>query len=161
MIGKTKKKKVINGSGLHEKVMKPMLRLAETLCGFGDYGVHWGSCIMGCVTDNVTYSSSCCHHWDNLSQLSVLIYAHPRTETASLFPRRNPDIYKCQVTKISCHRSWKGVANTKMEKQLLLEFLPKMDKSERCSSSHISTSKFGCLSESFWQKSWMVYSCLI
>lgn len=33
-----------------------------------------------------------------------------------------------------------------------VKFLPKMDTSERCSSSLISTSVFGCLSESFLLK---------
>lgn len=105
---------------------------------------------MVCVTDNVAYSSSPCHHWDNLFQLRVLTFAHLRTEPVSLFPQRNPDIYKCQVTKISCHRSYlKDGANAKIEKQHLLEFLPKMDKSKICNSSLTSTSKFGCLSDSF------------
>lgn len=46
----------------------------------------------------------------------------------------------------------KDGANTKMEKQLLLEFLAKMDKSERCGSSHIRTSQFGLVSESVLTK---------
>lgn len=75
---------------------------------------------MVCVTDNVTYSSARFNHWDNLFQLNVLTFAHLKTESSYLFPQRNPDIYKCQVTKIFCRRSYlKDWANRKVSSAVI------------------------------------------
>lgn len=104
--------------------------MAETFCGFRVNGFH-------CLAEGhmslimlPMYTSCHCHHWDILSQLSILTYTHLRTETVPSFPQRNNDIYKCLVTKMSHHRDiFKWCFNTNKQKQFILEFLTVMDKS--------------------------------